>query len=348
MKALVMRAPGEYGVEDVKKPVPGFQEVLVRMHSVAICGSDPPLLAGESLKDGLPAYMPFIPGHEGAGVVEAAGSGVTDFKPGNMVAAEAHLGCGHCANCRMGRYNLCLNFGSREQGHKQYGFTAQGCYAQYCVYHIRAVHHIPDGLTCEHGAMADTMATALHGIESVGIRPGGITAVMGCGPVGMSAMLLAKAMGSRVILCGRGSRLERGKQMGADVVLDYTAEDIGARIHSISGGIGADQVIECAGTELSFRNCIAGVKRGGKIALLSSPRKSSYEIDMKAIMWNELTLCGSRGNPNSHQQVMQMMKMGIADPLPMITHRFALEDMREAVDVFTQRRDGCIKALIQL
>ena len=70
MKALVMRAPGEYGVEDVKKPVPGFQEVLVRMHSVAICGSDPPLLAGESLKDGLPAYMPFIPGHEGAGVVE--------------------------------------------------------------------------------------------------------------------------------------------------------------------------------------------------------------------------------------------------------------------------------------
>ena len=149
MKALVMRAPGEYGVEDVKKPVPGFQEVLVRMHSVAICGSDPPLLAGESLKDGLPAYMPFIPGHEGAGVVEAAGSGVTDFKPGDMVAAEAHLGCGHCANCRMGRYNLCLNFGSREQGHKQYGFTAQGCYAQYCVYHIRAVHHIPDGLTCE-------------------------------------------------------------------------------------------------------------------------------------------------------------------------------------------------------
>ena len=105
MKALVMRAPGEYGVEDVKKPVPGFQEVLVRMHSVAICGSDPPLLAGESLKDDLPAYMPFIPGHEGAGVVEAAGSGVTDFKPGDMVAAEAHLGCGHCANCRMGRYN---------------------------------------------------------------------------------------------------------------------------------------------------------------------------------------------------------------------------------------------------
>ena len=77
------------GVEDVKKPVPGFQEVLVRMHSVAICGSDPPLLAGESLKDCLPAYMPFIPGHEGAGVVEAAGSGVTDFKPGDMVAAEA-------------------------------------------------------------------------------------------------------------------------------------------------------------------------------------------------------------------------------------------------------------------
>ena len=94
---------------------------------------------------------------------------------------------------------------------------------------------------------------------------------MGCGPVGMSAMLLAKAMGSRVILCGRGSRLERGKQMGADVVLDYTAEDIGARIRSISGGIGADQVIECAGTELSFRNCIAGVKRGGKIALCPRP-----------------------------------------------------------------------------
>ena len=100
------------------------------------------------------------------------------------------------------------------------------------------------------------------------------------------------------------------------------------------------------------QNCLFAIasqgEAGRKDCPLSAPRKSSYEIDMKAIMWNELTLCGSRGNPNSHQQVMQMMKMGIADPLPMITHRFALEDMREAVDVFTQRRDGCIKALIQL
>lgn len=171
--------------------------------------------------------------------------------------------------------------------------------------------------------------------------------VMGCGPVGMSALLLAKAMGSRVILCGRGSRLERGRQMGADAVLDYSSDDVGTRIWEISGQKGADQVIECAGTGLSFQNCIAGVKRGGKIAVVSVPSQKTYDIDMKAIMWNELTLCGSRGNPNCHDQVLQMMKMGIVDPLPMITHRFALEDMKEAVDVFTERRDGCVKALIQ-
>lgn len=347
MRALVMREPGKYGVEEIEKPFPGYQEVLVKMRCVAVCGSDPPLLAGESLKDGLPACLPFVPGHEGAGVVEALGEGVTGFKPGDLVAAEAHLGCGHCKNCREGRYNLCLNFGNRANGHKQYGFTEQGCYAEYCVFHIRSVHHIPDGLTCEHGAMADTMATALHGIRLAGIRPGGITAVMGCGPVGMSAVILAKAMGSRVILCGRGSRLKRGRQMGADEILDYTKDDIGERIRQISGQDGADQVIECAGTELSFHNCIAGVKRGGRIAVLSIPRTEACEIDMKAIVWNELTLCGSRGNPNCHDQVLQMMKMGMADPLPMITHRFALEDMEQAVDVFTGRREGCIKVLIR-
>ncbi len=342
-----MRGPSRYGVEEVPIPRPGFQEVLVRMHSVALCGSDPPLLEGKSRKDGLPAYLPFIPGHEGAGIVEEAGPGAEMFRPGDLVASEAHLGCGTCKNCREGRYNLCLNFGKPETGHKQYGFTVQGCYAEYCVFNIRAVHRIPEGLSCELGALADTLATALHGIRLVGAVPGGTAAVMGCGPVGMSAAMLLKAMGSRVILCGRGERLEMAQSFGADASIDYTAAAVGQQVKEMTGGLGADRVIECAGTEQSLKNSIDSVSRGGKIAVIAMPAENIYPMDIKAMVWNELTIVGSRGNPNCHQEVLNMMAGKVIRPEALITHRFPLEEMREAVRTFQSRLGGCMKILIQ-
>ena len=347
MRALVMRGPDDYGVEEVPVPKPGFQEVLVRMRAVALCGSDPPLLEGKSRKDGLPACLPFIPGHEGAGIVAEIGPGAEMFRPGDPVAAEAHLGCGWCQNCREGRYNLCLNFGRQETGHKQYGFTVQGCYAEYCVFHIRSVHRIPEGLSCEQGALADTLATALHGIRLAGVIPGGTAAVMGCGPVGMSASLLLKAMGSRVIICGRGDRLRKAALLGADEVIEYPSCDVGKAVKALTDGLGADRVIECAGTEQSFRNSIASVKRGGTVAVIAMPAEDLCSLDLKAVVWNELTIVGSRGNPNCHEEVLRMMAAGLIDPSPMITHRFPLEQMREAVRTFHGRLDGSMKILIQ-
>ncbi len=121
MKALVMRGPGQFGIEEVPKPVCGDREVLVQVKAVAICGSDPVLLAGGSLSDGLPGSLPHIAGHEGAGIIVQCGKDVKGFAVGDRVAVESHLGCGYCENCQAGRYNLCRNFGDVSAGHKQHG-----------------------------------------------------------------------------------------------------------------------------------------------------------------------------------------------------------------------------------
>ena len=142
MRAVVMRGPGEFGVEMVDIPTPGYKEVLVRIKAVSICGSDPKVFNGGFMSIGWPPAFPFTPGHEWAGEVVALGEGVTDYKVGDRVAGEAHCGCGTCDNCQRGMYNLCLNYGKVAAGHRHYGFTYQGAYAEYNAYNTKAIAKI--------------------------------------------------------------------------------------------------------------------------------------------------------------------------------------------------------------
>lgn len=348
MKALVMHAPGNYKVEEVPMPVYGDNEVLVRVKSVAICGSDPVLLAGGSLADGLPGSLPHIAGHEGAGQIEDCGKSVHGFKVGDRVAVESHLGCGYCENCRAGRYNLCRNFGNLRAGHKQYGFTVPGCYAEYCVYRPEVLHRIPDNLTYDHGALTDTVCTAFHAIEQAGVVAGGWSVIVGCGPVGMSMLMLVRAMGSRTIVLETGRRREKALEFGADYAIDFMDADALEQILRITGGTGADRCFDCAGNTASMNLALHACRRGGVIALIAIPRKPEMEIDVKTIVWGEKKLVGSRGNPNCHDRVLRMMSAGFIQAERMITHHFPLAQFQEAHDLFTSRNDGVVKVIITM
>ena len=181
MRALVLTSPGAFEVREVPVPKPGPHEVLCRIRGVAICGSDPEIIRGGLAGTWPPSY-PFIPGHEWSGEVVEAGDGVLGFKPGDRVAGEAHKGCGYCRNCLQGRYNLCENYGRPETGHRHYGFVSQGAYAQYNVYSIRSINHLPQAVSFREGALVDTAGVTLHGMELTGITPGGTVAVIGPGP----------------------------------------------------------------------------------------------------------------------------------------------------------------------
>ena len=320
---------------------------MCKIGGVAICGSDPEIIHGGLAGTWPPAY-PFIAGHEWAGRVVAAGSSVTDFKPGDRVAGEAHKGCGHCKNCLQGRYNLCLNYGKAETGHRHYGFTVNGAYAQYNTYHVKSITKLPDNVSYKEAAMCDTAGVALHGLELAGIIPGSTVAVIGPGPIGMMAMKLAKAMGAaKVIVVGRNPRLEAARRLGADELVDFSACDPVEAVRSLTGGLGVSAAVEASGAPGTIVQSLNMCQKGGKVVMLGVAKDGVTEdIPLKYTTHNELSLLGSRANPNVSWKVIEMISSGTLDVKDMVTHTFDLDQAGEAFETFEKRVSGAMKVVI--
>ncbi len=347
MKAVVLLAPEEYEVQIVDIPTPGPGEVLVKVKAIAICGSDPGLFAGRSRVSGWPPSYPFIAGHEFAGEIVEVGEGVTNFKVGDRVAGEGHCGCGICEMCKKGYYNLCLNYGNHEAGHHHYGFNKAGAYAQYQVYDVKALTDLPDNVTYEEGAMVDTAGTVYNALRLTGVAPGGYTVFIGPGPMGLIGMMMAKAMASKTIVIGRGQRLLTAKELGADYIINFEeTEDVVAEVFDITGGVGADQVIEASGTNDAFEESVRMARKGGQVAIISIPGTEDHPIAVRSLVMNQISLHGVRANPNCSKPVLSMMEQGILDVKPLITQTFPIDEVHEAFDTFIHRIDGAIKVVI--
>ena len=241
-------APNRFEVVDRPVPVPGDEDVLVRVRACGICGTDVKII--HSRHAGMPPYGEFIFGHEYAGDVVAVGRTVDEFQVGDRIVVEAHMGCRRCENCIRGHYTACLNYGNLERGHRANGFTTNGGLAEYAVNHVNTLYRIPDGVSYEEATVVMTSGSPLFGFENAGGYFAGETvAVLGPGPIGLMAIQLAKALGAtRVILTGtRESRLALGRQLGADLVVDSRATDPVNAVMDATGGKGADLVVDCAG-----------------------------------------------------------------------------------------------------
>ena len=348
MKACVLTGPHAFEIrEDVPVPVPGPDEVLCKIGGVAICGSDPGVFDGHLAGEWPPSY-PFIAGHEWAGRVVALGKNVTKFKVGDRVAGEAHKGCGHCRMCLEGRYTLCLNYGRKEAGHRHYGFTTNGAYAQYAVFHIRSCTGMPDGVLYREAAMCDTGGVALHGVEIAGIIPGSTVAVIGPGPIGMMTMKLARAMGAaRVIVIGRGSRLESARALGCDEAVDFTKTEPVAAVRELTDGLGVDACFEGSGANGTISEAVRMCRKGGRVVLLGVPYEEHDEpVPFKYIAHNEIMISGSRANPNVSWKILNLIKSGRIQVRDMVTHTFALDDMDKAMDTFINRRENAMKVVL--
>lgn len=347
MKAIVMRGPNEFGLEEVDIPQPVKGEVLVNIKAVSICGSDPKIFDGSYRGINWPPYYPFTPGHEFAGEVVALGEGVDKFKVGDRVAGEAHCGCGTCGNCEQGNYNLCLNYGKVDKGHRHYGFTYPGAYAQYNAYNVRALTRIPANVTYEEASLTDTAGTALHATRLTGITPGGYALIVGPGPIGIFAMQIAKARGAKTIMVGRRDRLKIAEKLGADYSINYEeCKDIVARVREITGDVGVDEAFECAGSDAAMAQCIRSARKNGKVAFVSLPAVDEHPIPVKTLVMNQIHLHGSRANPNCSEECLAMMASGQLNPGGMITHTFPLEDFAKAMNIFVNRLDGAMKVVV--
>lgn len=347
MIAMVLTGSGTWEMKEVAVPAPEPEEVLCRIGGVAICGSDPEIVHG-GLPGIWPPSYPFIAGHEWAGRIVAKGNAVEDFSIGDRVAGEAHKGCGFCRRCLEGRYTLCLNYGKPETGHRHYGFMTNGAYAQFATYHMKSITKIPNNVSYAEAAMCDTAGVALHGLELSGIVSGSTVAIIGPGPVGMMAMKLAKALGAaKVIVVGRKPRIETAKALGADEVVDFSVNDPVEKVRELTGGLGVNVALECSGAAGTLVQCLKMCEKGGKAVMLGVAKDGVTEaIPLKYTTHNELTILGSRANPNVSWKVIEMISMNRIQVKDMVTHTFDLDHIKEAFDTFENRIGGAMKVVI--
>jgi L-iditol 2-dehydrogenase len=335
MRAAVIRAWNDIGVEEVATPELGPGEVLLRVGACGICGTDLKMVSG-GFAGRWPPALPFVPGHEWAGTVVALGPGAEGLEPGDRVAAENHAGCGACPNCRAGRYNLCERAG--QPGYRLYGHTAQGALAEYAVRPTRVLHKLPPEVSDEAGALVNQGAMAVHAVRRTGLDPGSRVAVLGPGLLGIMTALVARASGAtEVAVVGRGPRLDIVRGYGLTAV-DREATDPVEAVRALTAGRGADRVYDCTGDPGAMAQAVGMVRRGGRVALLGLCGGRTAELSPDALVLDEVDLMGIRSSPNAYPAMIALMASGVVDPKPLLTHVLPLDDVSEAYDALRERR----------
>jgi L-iditol 2-dehydrogenase len=348
MNAVVLHDAEDMRVEERSVPQLGPGEVLLKVNVASICGTDVKVL--HRTLQGQPAGE-FIMGHEYAGTVAALGAGVNEFQIGERVAVEVHKGCDRCENCIKGWYTSCLNYGDLAKGHRAKGLTCDGGFAEYAVNHINTLYRLPDNLTFEQACMVTTAASPLWAIDLMGGYLAGETVlVLGPGPIGLIAVQLCKALGAeRVILSGtRDSRLEIGKQHGADFTINVRKENLADRVREITQGKGADSVLECAGGPTSMQEALENVKRGGRIGVVAW-YTGPVQMDMNLAVRSNVRIYAARGEGGMNcGRSLALMSAGKIAADPIITHHFPLDQIHEAFRTYVERIDNALKVIIHI
>jgi 2-desacetyl-2-hydroxyethyl bacteriochlorophyllide A dehydrogenase len=352
MKAWVLGGPEELSLVDKPVPQPGAAEVLVRIDAVAICATDleiirhgqPAMIEGES-----PFNKGYTPGHEYMGTVVQLGPTVDEFAVGDRIAVEIHAGCGRCQRCREGMYTSCLNYGFHSKGHRANGFTTDGGFAQYAVNNVNTMVHVPDDMSDAEATLIVTAGTAMYGLDVLGgIIAGEGVVVTGPGPIGLMGVAVAKALGAQpVILTGtRDKRLEMGRQLGADAVVNVTRENAVAAVQRITAGKGVQYVLECSGAAGALDEAARMVNRGGRICLAAFPHEP-VSVDLAYIVRNNIYVFGIRGEGRSAtHRAAALMAQKKFDATLIHTHSFGLDALPTALRYARDRVEDAIKVVV--
>ena len=358
MRAWVLGDPEQLIFTEKPVPVPKRAEVLVRIDAVAICATDldviksgPPAM----INGGLPFNKNWTPGHEYMGTVAALGPGVDEFKIGDRITVEIHAGCGQCKRCRMGMYTSCLNYGLNygdvDKGHRANGFTTDGGFAEFAVNNINTMIKIADTMSDAEATLVVTAGTSMYGLTELGgLVAGESVAVIGPGPIGLLGVAVAKALGaSPVFLTGtRDGRLEKGRALGADHVINVTREGAVETVRRLNGGRGVDYVLECSGAPDAINEAARMCNRGAKICLAAFPHDAAL-IDVGHIVRNNIYLFGIRGEGRSAtHRAEAFMRAKRFDATIIHTHTFALAELPEALRYARERVEDAIKVVVTM
>jgi threonine 3-dehydrogenase len=326
MQAIVKekRAPG-LTVTTVPKPAPGPGEVLIAVRHAGVCGTDLHIADWDPWAQGR-IKPPIVIGHEFAGEIAALGDGVTGLRKGQLVTAEGHIVCGHCLQCRTGNSHICKNT-------RIIGVDRDGAFAEYIVMPTTNVLTL-SGIPTEVGAIMDPMGNAFHTVLTAEI-PGSTVFVVGCGPIGCFAIGIARAAGATKVIASdvNPKRLALAEKMGAHVTINAAQDDVVKIVIAETGGEGADVVCEMSGVPSALHQAFAAVRMGGRVQLLGIP-KGEVPVDFaNEIIFKGITVYGVIGRKmyETWHQMRRFLTGGQFDPRPVITHRFPLAKIDDAL-----------------
>ena len=345
MQAAVYRAVNDVRLETVPVPRIARGELLVRVHTCGICGTDLKKIATGSHS------APRIFGHETSGTVAAAGPGVSNFHPGDRVVVFHHIPCRECYYCRHKTFAQCSTY-------KKVGCTAGfepsgGGFAEYVRVMDWIVQHgtvrIPEGISFEQACFVEPVNTCMKGIEALRLEPGETVLVIGQGPIGIILSVLARRTGARVITSDLyPQRLKIGESFGLELTVDASRTNVVERVRELSEGRGADAVILAVGSNNLIRPAMDAARPGGRVLLFAQTQHGEAVIDPAAICVDEKTLLGSySASADLQEESIRFVMSAEMNLERLISHRFPLPDATQALDLASHPQPSSMKIVIQ-
>ena len=338
MKAVRIIEPENVVLADVQKPVPKSNEALIKIITAGICGSDIGAFRGPN---NLVSY-PRIIGHELAGIIDSIPeNNPKGLKVGDKVIADPYLYCGHCYPCKIGRTNCCTDL-------HVLGVQVDGGMAEYFCHPADMLVKIPDDMSWEEAAMAEPLTISLHGIHRGGLKAGEYCAIIGAGPIGLLAGMVAQAYGAHAILLDLvDERLEFAKELGIEYTINSKTEDAVSRISEITGGVMAQQVMECSGANAAIRSTLDLVSHAGRITLTGWP-KTETSIPTDLITKKEIDIHGARTSAGEFEEAIDLIRNGKIDIKKMLTKVISLEDAPAVIVDIEQNPGDYMKVVVQV
>jgi 2-desacetyl-2-hydroxyethyl bacteriochlorophyllide A dehydrogenase len=338
MRQAVMTEPGVIQIREVPPPVPGPDEVLLRVRRIGICGSDLHVYHGVQPF----TKYPVVQGHEFSAVIEALGEGVADLKPGTKATARPQVVCGRCRPCRRGDYNICDSL-------KVQGFQAPGCAQDLFVTRSERVVSLPETFTFEQGAIVEPTAVAVRAVKKAGNLTETNAVILGAGPIGNLVAQVARAAGARVLVTDLSDfRLQIARKCGLENVSHAKQETLSDAARRVFGEDGFDVAFECVGAQDTITAAVETIAKGGRMIQVGIfPEKP--RVDLSLVQDHELILLGSlMYKHEDYQQAVALIDEGKVLTAPLESKHFPLEDYLSAYAYILQQAGQCMKVFIDL
>lgn len=338
MRGICKMRPGagaEYR-EDLPIPQISDDQVLIKVHATAICGTDLHLYHWNEYAQKRMTDLPMVFGHETAGEIVEIGKNVTGYQLGDRISVETHVPCNHCWQCRNGNPHICEN-------QHVFGVTDPGAFAEYAPVHKDCIVRLKDDISYEMGAMLEAMGAGVHGVEVAQVR-GKRVLVSGCGPIGLMTIGVCKAHGaSRIIACDLiDEKLEIAKTMGADLTVNSRDTDLPAFVRSQTDGVGADAVIDITGNPHAIRAGLKAVRKGGIFVSVGLPDGEVGINLTEDIIYREVIYTGVSGRLmfETWEDCMNILQSPGFSLEPVVGGIYPFRDFEQALDALKQGVPG--------